>query len=45
VLEEFARIKVVDVILPTSTGRSLRLRCVTSPDEAQHILLTRLGLQ
>jgi transposase len=45
VLEEFARIKVVDMILPTSTGRKLRLRCVANPDEAQRILLGRLGLQ
>lgn len=45
VLEEFARIKVVDMLLPTSTGRKLRLRCVANPDEAQRILLGRLGLQ
>jgi transposase len=45
VLEEFARIKAVNVILPTSTGRNLRLQCVTSPDEGQRILLGRLGLE
>jgi transposase len=44
VLEEFARIKASSVILPTSTGRNLSLECVTTPDEAQRILLSRLGL-
>lgn len=43
-LEELARIKSVDVILPTSSGRELRLRCVAQPDEGQRILLGRLGL-
>ncbi len=45
VVEEFARLKVVDMILPTSAGRKLRLRCVSNPDEAQRILLGRLGIQ
>ena len=45
VIEEFDRIKTNDVVLPTSTGREIRLRCVTTPDEAQRILLTRLGLK
>jgi len=45
ILEEFARIKAMDVILPTSSGRSLQLRCITTPDEAQRILWQRLGLQ
>lgn len=44
-LEEFARIKVVDVILPTSAGKDLRIRCVARPDEGQRILLRRLGLE
>ncbi|MBI2933788.1 MAG: IS1634 family transposase [Planctomycetes bacterium] len=44
VVEEFAKIKVMDVILPTSTGRRLQLRCVGTPDEGQRILLERLGL-
>jgi len=43
-LEELARIKVVDVLLPTSTGRTLRLQCVTQPDASQRTLLARLGL-
>jgi transposase len=48
-LEEFAKIKSADVVLParTSDGRTtktVRLRCVTTPDEAQRVLLNRLGL-
>jgi len=44
VIEEFDRIKTNDVILPTSRGREIRIRCVTTPDESQRILLSRLGL-
>ena len=49
VVEELARIKSGDVILPTrdpdgQPGKTLRLRCVTSPDEYQQVLLSRLGL-
>jgi len=48
-LEEFARIKSGDVVLPTRTrdgqpGKTLRVRCVTTPDAAQKVLLHRLGL-
>jgi transposase len=48
-VEEFAKIKSGDVVLPTQTadgdvGRTIRLRCVTVPDEAQKVLLNRLGL-
>ena len=43
-LEEFARIQTTDVILPATDGRELRLRCVVRPDQAQAILLDRLGL-
>ena len=45
VIEELARIRLNDVILPTSNGRSIRLRCVTKPDRHQQILLDRLGLK
>jgi len=45
ILEEMAKLKLVDVLLPTSEGRELQLRCVTSPDEAQRILLQRLRLR
>jgi len=49
VLEEFARIKSGDVVLATRTpdgrpGQTVRLRCVTAPDEGQKVLLSRLGL-
>jgi hypothetical protein len=45
VLEECARIKACDVVLPTSGGREIRLRCVTRPDGAQRALLDRLGIE
>jgi transposase len=45
VIEEFRRIKSTDVVLPTSAGREVRIRCITRPDEAQRILLGRLGVQ
>jgi len=49
VLEEFARIKSGDVVLPTRAadgqmGKKIRLRCVTAADAYQHVLLNRLGL-
>lgn len=49
-LDEFAKIKSGDVVLPLlengiETGRELRLRCVMEPDEAQKVLLSRLGLK
>lgn len=48
VLQEFAKIKSGDVVLPaeSATGqrRTIRLRCVTEPDAAQKVLLSRLGL-
>jgi transposase len=45
VIEELARIKTNDVVLPTSTSRAIRIRCVTTPDASQRILLSRLGLK
>jgi len=44
-IEEFDRIKTNDVVLPTSNGREVRIRCVTQIDESQRILLDRLGLK
>lgn len=48
VLEEFAKIKSGDVVLPAQTAegvlRTIRLRCVTTADDAQKVLLHRLGL-
>lgn len=48
-IEELAKIKSGDVVLPTqrksgAPSKTVRLRCVTSPDEAQKVLLHRLGL-
>jgi transposase len=48
-LEEMAKIRSGDVVLPTKTatgerGREVRLRCVTEPDAAQKVLLSRLGV-
>lgn len=47
---ELAKIKSGDVVLPTVTrdgrpGRTVRVRCVTTPDKAQRALLGRLGLR
>ena len=44
VFDELARIKAVDVVLPTQGGVEIRRRCVTRPDDHQAILLQRLGL-
>ena len=48
-VEEFAKIKSGDVVLPAVSDdgarRTIRLRCVTSPDAAQKVLLNRLGLK
>lgn len=49
-IEELAKIKSGDVVLPTkrpngAPAKTVRLRCVTSPDEAQKVLLHRLGLK
>ncbi len=48
VVEEFAKIKSGDVVLPAKMAdgsrRTIRLRCVTTPDDAQRVLLNRLGL-
>ena len=43
-IDEFERIKTNDVVLPTSNGREVRIRCVTQTDESQRTLLGRLGL-
>lgn len=44
-LEEFHAIRSTDVVLPTTDGRQLRLRCVTQPEKPLQILLQRLGLE
>lgn len=44
ILEEMARIQSHDVILPTTMGADIRLRCVAMPDKAQSAILARLGI-
>lgn len=48
-VDELAKIKSGDVVLPVVRGagpaRTIRLRCVTEPDPAQKVLLSRLGLK
>jgi transposase len=49
-LRELAKIQSGDVVLPTVTaegqpGKTVRVRCVTTPDKAQKVLLNRLGLR
>ncbi len=48
-VQEFAKIKSGDVVLPTvgrdgRPGKTVRVRCVTTPDKAQRVLLDRMGL-
>ena len=50
VLNELAKIKSGDVVLPTQNSKGealpeIRLRCVTEPESAQKVLLNRLGLE
>ncbi len=47
ILEELQRIQSTDVVLPLADDprRELRIRCVVRPDQAQAILLDRLGLR
>lgn len=48
-IDELAKIKSGDVVLPAKMAdgshRTIHLRCVTTPDEAQKVLLNRLGLK
>jgi len=44
VLDELRKVRVVDVVMPTLSGTTLRKRCITRPTEHQAILLHRLGL-
>ena len=45
VFDELGKIQVIDVLLPTRAGITIRKRCVTRPTEYQEILLQRLGLE
>jgi hypothetical protein len=42
---ELEQISLVDVVLPTRAGISIRKRCVSRPTDRQAILLQRLGLE
>jgi len=37
-------IQTTDVILPTTSGREIRLSCVSTPGQPLRVLLQRLGL-
>ena len=47
ILDELGRIQSTDVVLPLADNptRQLRIRCVVRPDNAQAMLLDRLGLR
>jgi hypothetical protein len=47
ILDELGRIQSTDVVLPLADdpSRKLRIRCVARPDDAQAVLLDRLGLR
>jgi hypothetical protein len=45
VLEELSDIRLVDVVLPTRSGVTIRRRCVSRPTDHQQILLKKLRLK
>jgi transposase len=45
ILDELSAVQSADVILPTTDGRELRVRCVVRPEQAQAHLLDRLGIE
>lgn len=45
ILDELGAIHSADVVLPTTDGQKLRVRCVVKPEPAHAMLLDRLGLQ
>jgi hypothetical protein len=45
IFAELQQISLVDVVLPTRAGISIRKRCVSRPTDHQAILLQRLGLE
>ncbi|MBU0718120.1 MAG: IS1634 family transposase [Planctomycetes bacterium] len=44
-LDEFREIQSADVVLPTTDGHTLKVRCVVKPEAAQAVLLERLGIK
>jgi transposase len=45
VFQELADVTLVDVVLPTRSGVTIRKRCISRPTEHQAILLQHLGLE
>ncbi len=45
VIREMRRIMLSDVVLPTRTGKEIRLRCITQSDKDLSILLERLKIR
>jgi hypothetical protein len=43
-LDAIGRLKSLDVILATDSGRQVQLRCVSRPEEDLAVLLYRLGI-
>jgi transposase len=44
ILDEFAAIQIVDVVMPTKAGPVIRKRCVSVPEPHLNVLLNKLGL-
>jgi len=44
VFDELAQIKVVDVVMPTKQGITIRKRCIAQPTKLQAVLLQKLQL-
>lgn len=45
ILDELREIRSADVVLPTTDGRVLKVRCVVKPEPSQALLLERLGIK
>jgi transposase len=45
VFDEIAQIKMVDVVLMTTTGQLIRRRCIAEPTKLQKVLLDRLKMR
>ena len=45
ILEQFKAVQMIDVHVPTTDGRELRMSRYTKPDKTQQLLLTRLKLK
>lgn len=45
VLERFSEIQMLDVIIPTTDGRELKMKRHTKPEKLHQLLLNQLGLE